>query len=437
MKKRQAIYEALFAQCPSDQFDRQIRDRRPNNRIRSTICHPEAALQSLQRQFSVRELVSVGVATRNRFGDLQLVPRLCQANGIVIALRKTSEEAPFDLLTARGLVGSKRHPVLSAFSDFRRAELMEATGMLLAAYRIADVAILDLLDLPATLGFGLSRLRLAECRELDAMYGEGLPGFELRELDTEGTDDDDPKEDAEAQPELNSKRLAPNASPAMRPMLVLIERLPGRNGSMSSNWLSRVARWFADVREHTGIPFAGVWIWQPDDKFQERLKFACQARERSLIRNVFLESLASLVDIEAFLQLDVEPRRLPPYVTARNDLIKQLTLGSSEFTPDVDGLNVALDAYDAAVQRELAEPLIAWSLEHANPVVRDLGTQLADVGTLLHRIAPRLQALQYQHLLPSSRGDAGTSESELLNQYMRLLDRFGRLSGEIVRWKKS
>ena len=59
--------EALFELCPSEYFDRRIGGRRPNNRIRSTICHPRETLASLGRQFQERDLIDFCADNMARF----------------------------------------------------------------------------------------------------------------------------------------------------------------------------------------------------------------------------------------------------------------------------------------------------------------------------------------------------------------------------------
>jgi hypothetical protein len=433
MTTRKEILDALFELCPSEYFDRRIGGRRPNNRIRSTICHPQETLASLERRFPERDLIAAGVAKRDPFGELQIVPELCQTRGLIMALRKSSTEPPCDLVTARGsLVG--RHPVLSALADGRRAALVEETGMMLAAHRIQDVAALDMIGLPATLGLGLSRLGLSECRELDALYGEGLPVFEASDRDPE---EQGAVDGMEVEEDSGWKRLAPNESLALRPLLILIEQLDRRRGYEPLRWLQNTARWFASVRRNAGLSFAGVWVWQPDDDFGERLKFAYRTR-KAQIREVVLQSLASLVDFESVVEsVGEQCDEAPSYLTARSGLIKQLAVGPIELPAQGNQLADSLEEYDLAVQRELAEPLINWASQNLNPVIRAAGAQLAEVVALLHRITPRLHATQVQRLAESFRGDGASLESGLLDEYMRLLDRFSRLAGEIAKWLKS
>jgi len=365
------ILDALFELCPSERYDRQIGVGHANKRIRSTLCHPREALAVLQRRFGDDGLIASRVAKPNVFSELQIVPALCQPGGAVIALRASSADSVFDLLTARGSLVGDQHPVLSAMADGRRAALAEQTGMLLAAQRIQDVATLDMLNLPATCGFGLSGMDLAKCRQMDVLFGEGLPRFEVLDPATEERGEAD---EIDADEDLHWEPPDPKENWAHRPMLVLFDGLKRRPGDEPSRWLRNTAGWLMKVRRHAGVPFAGIWVWQPDDEFLERLKFAFQQKDRTQIREVVLRSLTSLVDIESVVEsVGDSCGETPSYLTARSRLNRQLTVGATQ--PAAQGGQLAdfSEAYDSAVYREFAEPLIRWASENPNPVIRAAG----------------------------------------------------------------
>ena len=424
------ILSAIFDFCPSDWFDQRVNGRRPNDRIRGTIPRPNDALALLKRRFSDQDLIAAGVA-KPAFGELQIVSALCQTGGAVMALRKNPKEPPFDIMTGRGSLTGVGHSVISALEDSRRAALVEETGMMLAARRIKDVAMLDLLDLPATPGFGLSGVSLSDCQEIDTTYGEGIPTFGVSEYEHDEEDVDA----IDVEDETYWETPASDESEAFRPMLVLIDQFRHRPETESSNWLRNTARWFAKIRRHTRLRFDGVWIWQPDDDFTERFQFAFQLKDRAQIREVILQSLTSSVDIESFTESAVDQSDAGPnYLTARKDLIHQLGVGAAELAADSGRFADSLQDYDSAVRTELAEPLINWAQKNTNPTISVVGSQLAEVVTLLHRITPRLHALQLHRLEEFSGSDGASLGSGLFSDYMRLLDRFSRLSSEIIRW---
>ena len=157
--------------------------------------------------------------------------------------------------------------------------------------------------------------------------------------------------------------------------------------------------------------------------------------KRSVISALEDSRRAALVDIESFTESAVdESGTVPNYLTARKDLIHQLGVGAAELAADSGRFADSLQDYDSAVRTELAEPLINWAQKNTNPTISVVGSQLAEVVTLLHRITPRLHALQMHRLEEFSGSDGVSLGSGLFSDYMRLLDRFSRLSSEIIRW---
>lgn len=147
------------------------------------------------------------------------------------------------------------------------------------------------------------------------------------------------------------------------------------------------------MRRHTRLRFAGVWIWQPDDEFSERLQLSFQLKDRAQIREVILQGLTSSVDFESFAESVVEQSAAgPDYLTARTSLIEQLGVGVAELSADGGRLADALQQYDSAVHMELAAPVISWAKNNTNRTISVVGCQLAEVVTLLHRMTPRLHA---------------------------------------------
>lgn len=237
MHKHGEILDAVFDCCPSEWYDRRVAGRCPNGRIRATTRRPCDALDSLRHRLSDHDLLAAGVVKRNAFGELRIVPELCQPGGTVMALRRNPTEPPFDLLTGRGSVTGEKHAVIAALEDFRKATLVDETGVMLAAHRIKGAAVLDFLGLPVTPAFGLSGLSLSDCREIDARYREGLPRFSVLdpELDQKATKTTDGENDEEWQTPSSDQ------SQAFRPMLVLVDRLRSGPQDTPLLWLKNTA----------------------------------------------------------------------------------------------------------------------------------------------------------------------------------------------------
>jgi hypothetical protein len=91
----------------------------------------------------------------------------------------------------------------------------------------------------------------------------------------------------------------------------------------------------------------------------------------------------------------------------------------------------AKEQYEEAVQRELIQPLQAWSMARPDPVLRNVGIELSDVCQLLHCMGPLLQNQQTRQF---ERALAGASEplpTEALSQYLALAGRLSNLMRDL------
>src|SRR5262249_36155772 len=96
----------------------------------------------------------------------------------------------------------------------------------------------------------------------------------------------------------------------------------------------------------------------------------------------------------------------------------------------------ALAAYETLTRRDLIEPLLRWALASADPVLRNLGMELADVCALLHQIAPALHELQARDLEQALTRGVAPARGGLLHQYTQLSARLARLLTQLGRLRK-
>ena len=94
---------------------------------------PTAVISDLQQQFSQADLVEAGVLVVDETIGVQLDLVLSDQHTIIIPLRRTPTEGPFDLLTDHGTLSGRRPPICASLRDGRVVKLIEATKGLLAA----------------------------------------------------------------------------------------------------------------------------------------------------------------------------------------------------------------------------------------------------------------------------------------------------------------
>jgi hypothetical protein len=152
-----AAYQFLFERCAPLQFEPPWSFVPPDPNCRGRVIDPPETLAALRAQFPDGVLAEAGILKAAPDGTVWLTPALTVRAGAIIALREKPDDMPSDLLTALGRL-SGRDPVQGARQDPWTQEALEKNGLLFAATRIREVALLRGFGFAATLALGLSRL---------------------------------------------------------------------------------------------------------------------------------------------------------------------------------------------------------------------------------------------------------------------------------------
>jgi hypothetical protein len=128
-------------------------------------------LAVLRQQFSEQALIAAGILEQTTAGELLLNTGLCHECGAVIALRRTLDGAPFDLLTRTGML-SGSCAALAAVHDAATVRAMRDDHVLFATAAIEDAAILRTFGLATTTVAGLTRLSIRRQRRMAQVFGD-------------------------------------------------------------------------------------------------------------------------------------------------------------------------------------------------------------------------------------------------------------------------
>ena len=101
--------------------------------IRRPPPDPAALLADLRARYADAVLLESGVATIEPEGVIHLDPALCDANTAIIALRKASEQAPYNLLANRGGIAHGELPLCASLEDDQIATMLQAKVPVLQA----------------------------------------------------------------------------------------------------------------------------------------------------------------------------------------------------------------------------------------------------------------------------------------------------------------
>jgi len=423
----QGILDALFNLAPSCEFAHADDDQKPQQRWRRTIDAPSSTLAQLRAQYSDEELLDSQVLQTTALGERQLRPGLCQPGGVIMALRAGSDNPPFTLLTSRGALSDHQPAVFLALGDERTVKRVQQQRMLLLTPRLVEVASLEKIGFPVALGLGLSRMTAADWCDLDDQLANLSAGSEAEEPSSDAESAEATEgaaaSDADDDPVLTYAELC---GP---PLLILVDYWGRPRKGGWSQWMRRTARSYAHSCYALGRPLANVWVWAPDADIQPRFAAVLSGGDLSDLQSLLAESLTSLIRVEDVLQeADTGDAAPPDFLQTRRELLQHLSAPAETRLALGDELPDLTAAFDEAVAQEIVNPLVEWSLHHHSPLVRAAGVQLAEVTSLLLATAPRIHA---------ARSHQDSMPAETIESYLRLVERFGRLMGEITRCLKA
>ena len=427
----EAARAALLARCPPFRFTEPPWDSLPPNPdCRAAVANPEETLAFLRRDFPDAILEEVGLLERSPEGLPRLAAPLCDPDGAVLALRRHPGGAVFDLLTSRGCLASRRLPIFVSRDDrFTFARFLKS-GVLFAAGDIRDVALLRTLGLPATLSTGLERTTLIDFHSLRQAFAGVLPWYSPRVAEIEAA--------LSAEGHVLGADLEPAAS---RPTLALLGwQIRSLRPDLPPT-VPPVAARLHGFGLHLGAELAEVGVWRPNRYQLDKIAFCLAVTPPGCYATVLLGSskdqlypLEACADPEKAARVGTDGAPVD-VVEARARLLEQLREDRGERRAS-GRTRQALAAYETLTRRDLIEPLQRWALASADPVLRNLGVELANVCALLHQIAPPLHELQARDLEQALTRGVAPARGGLLQQYTQLSARLARLLTHLGRLRK-
>jgi hypothetical protein len=422
------VFEALLRQCAPFRFSAPWRFLVATDCF-STIPDAEKALAFLKQRFSPARLVRSGVAIVTDERILRLNPALSNPVGIIIALRLRADRAPFMLLTSRGVLPSWRIPAINSLNDRWTADGALHTGILVATFDVHEVAILRALGFAATLATGLTRLRRSDAELLNSLFtGRDIPQPPAWRPGKEQTQTKAQTRKSKGLPVLREGGLS----------LALMGWSLRKQTDQPHSLLGRTAAYFKDLRRHLGLLLPGIEVWQIKPRDLENLRFRLRFRDTQLLHELLWKSSNVLDDLEALrlpgaasdLGTDAEQFSL---LQARQELLAALA-DDRDLGRMSDRVRWLRRTYESRVHQDLIAPLLNWALASDEVVVRNAGTELAEVCAMLHGIGPSLYDLLCRQLEGSAQG-IDVDCSKILSQYLRLGSRQTALQRDLILWK--
>jgi hypothetical protein len=382
------IYGTVWELCPrSLRLAAPWRFQAPES-CRAVIRNGPEALAVLRRQFSEQALITAGVLERTTAGELLLSTGLCDEYGAVIALRRTLDGPPFDLLTRAGML-SGSCAALAALQDAATVRAMRGEHVLFATAAVEDAAILRIFGLATTTVAGLTRPSLRRQRRLAQVFGDEPATPEPRPSLT-GTGGAAVADQTTLPPD----RLA---EPANRVQLVLVGWSPQYLSADVPGQISEIAQHLGRVRQHLGINVSRVSVWRLSADCLEALKVQARYHALDQLAKSLRTSAKTVYELEKFEDAQgpfpPEDRGLANNVAgARAALENELEQHRHERR--TAALYDSQQLYEDRLNAELIDPLRQSALEEHDPVLRSAEFMLADLGALVHLQVPQLIELQ-------------------------------------------
>jgi hypothetical protein len=162
----------------------------------------------------------------------------------------------------------------------------------------------------------------------------------------------------------------------------------------------------------------------------ENLRYRLRHRNADLVSELFLDSATDLHDIAEYAHAvgpdDACPSAAARLASATDNLVSLLRVGSPR-----DELARAEQTYACEIDQSVVQPLLDWAMETDQPIVRNLGVELAELLRIMHAMRPRVQAL-----LIAADSTATDGSARALNDYLSLARRVSQLLRDLRTWQR-
>ena len=136
--------------------------------VRKLAFTDSVILDALGQEFTSEELESARVLVRRQGGQFEPNPVLVGECAQGLFLRRTKDEAPFDVVNQNGSLTSDDPPAFSCSRDYFTQRWVGDSKSILVAFSDDDLAVLRMLSLPCTTSAGLAAMNGEQLRRLYA-----------------------------------------------------------------------------------------------------------------------------------------------------------------------------------------------------------------------------------------------------------------------------
>lgn len=394
------------------------------------------ALAALRQLFDDSELREGGIASGDPGDTMVLNPILCDQRTIILALRETTDHAPFDLVVNEGCL-SGQLPVCAVMKDERVLKVAARVGYLAVTFSMEDLAALRLMGLPAISASGLADVRRETMTEFcQCLAHQRSPKFGQNEDSPvpsqntgASTNETCPPEEGEPVTEY-SISSADEQAMGPRPELVFVGWSPAKLELVEPDQLKDIVRHFAAIEQYLQVPMNDVYAWRPTQAELDRLMFCLQHGIRKDVKEALLVSMdQSAEPITAPARGSAVSKSLPEAMLRLEDVVRR-SVGNEVMEKQ------AWADYEERVNSELAMPLLQLAMTTAEPMQRNLMATTASIARVLHPQAMLIAAKITRRIATSGLGKVGGGPDKDVKRLLELTDRLIDLNKELRECKQ-
>ncbi|MBT6156430.1 MAG: hypothetical protein HOK71_12645 [Planctomycetaceae bacterium] len=380
--KHSLIYARVLSHCPQYVSGDRWEQFQDVNAFRGPSA-PDATWAALQSEFSTDALQKSGVAVLDEAvldeeGALALNPVLTDPEAVVIALRNTDDDPPFELLTSGGCLSGSALPVMAVLEDGPTSRWSsDFDNVLCVTFAISDVVALRALGIPATLATGLSELGHGRLEEFARRFQLRDAPSSVRFSEGPGNADrlDSHAAEEEIEPETGTGMAA------IMPQLIFVDWSPATLTLERPEGLTAVRAHFARLEHDLGLCLEEVYTWQPTAAELQKLSFRLEYGNIKDVQSAVLQSLD-----ESTERLNVPAGSMSQvfgpvadHATTVSQLHEiRLRRGDKQLR------NKAWQNFGESLERDFIQPLICEAQGAAEPVQGNLLLALAETSRLHH-----------------------------------------------------
>jgi hypothetical protein len=159
------VYRSFLDYCDESTLDEPWNRFKNRRSVFQFPKDPFGALNGLLAEFPPQALEESGIVTTEN-GKPNIHPSMCTPETRIVPLFEEKEDSPIDLLTETGCLSGRKIPSCATLHDSRMRDLIGGSGnVVLVAFSVRDLAVLDAAGLATTLAVGLEELGQESLKE--------------------------------------------------------------------------------------------------------------------------------------------------------------------------------------------------------------------------------------------------------------------------------